>query len=287
MFLICSHRTAGETMQTAPPRAILEALRAKLARLEHGHAPSSGRPVLPFGIPAIDQTLPGGGLAAGALHEIAGAGAQAEHGTTAALLAAGLLARVPGMVLWVLERRDLFAPALAAVGLTPERVIYVEAGKPTTVLLVMEEGLRHRGLAGVVGELGGRLTLTASRRLQLAAEQSGVTSIALRRSRRFDDPALAEPNAATSRWRVAALPSPPPLPQAPQTPGLGRQRWRLDLTRCRGGEPQSWIVEAFDATGRLALVADLANRPAAPGANRPAAPGANRPAVPGAGRAVA
>jgi protein ImuA len=263
-------------MQTAPPIAILDDLRATLARLERGTAPRPGQPVLSFGIPAIDQALPGGGLAAGGLHEVAGTGAQVEHGTTAALLVAGLLARAPGMVLWVLERRDLFAPALAAVGLTPDRVVYVEAGKPATVLLVMEEGLRHRGLAGVVGEFGGRLSLTASRRLQLAAGQSGVTAFALRRFRCFDDPALAEPNAAATRWRVTALPSPPPLPHAPEMPGLGRQRWRLDLTRCRGGGPHCWIVEAFDATGRLALVADMADRPAAPGTDRPAAPEAGR-----------
>ena len=67
---------------------------------------------------------------------------------------------------------------------SPDRVIYAEAGKAATALLAMEEGLRHAGLAGVVGELSGRLTLTASRRLQLAAEQSGVTCFVLRRSRR-------------------------------------------------------------------------------------------------------
>ena len=65
-----------------------------------------------------------------------------------------------------------------------------EAGDAASVLLVMEEGLRHRGLAGVVGEVSGRMTLTASRRLQLAAEASGVVAFVLRRSRRHDDPAL-------------------------------------------------------------------------------------------------
>ncbi len=42
----------------------------------------------------------------------------------------------------------------------------------------MEEGLRHGGLAGVVGELV-RLPLTPSRRLQLAAEASGVIAFQL------------------------------------------------------------------------------------------------------------
>ncbi len=223
--------------------------------------------MLCFGIPAIDAHLPGGGLMAGALHEVAGDGPDAEHGTEAALLLAGLLARRRGPVLWAVRRHDLFAPALAAAGLHPDRVVFAEAG--SAVLLVMEEALRHPGLAGVVGEVG-RLGLTASRRLQLAAEGSGVTAFALRRFRRAADPALAEPNAATTRWRVAALPSPPPMPHAPQVPGLARARWRLDLVRCRGGAPATWTVEACDAQGRLALVTDLPDRSAAAGQRRAA-----------------
>ncbi len=78
---------------------------------------------------------------------------------------------------------------------------------------------------------------------------------ALRRSRNHADPALAEPTAATTRWRVSALPSPPPLPHAPKTPGLARARWRLDLLHSRGGEPASWIVEASDATGHPIFLA--------------------------------
>ena len=124
----------------------------------------------------------------------------------------------------------------------------------------MEEGLRHPGLAAVVGEIGGRFSLVASRRLQLAAEQTGILSIALRRSRIFDDPALREPTAAATRWMVAAVPSPPVIPGVQ---GVGRARWRLTLLRCRGGETGSWMTEACDATGCLGLVADLADGPAA------------------------
>jgi protein ImuA len=151
----------------------------------------------------------------------------------------------------------LFAPGLACAGLHPARLVFAEAGKD--VLAAMEEGLAHPGLAAVVGEFSGRLTLVASRRLQLGAEKSGVMATLLRRSRTFDDPMLAQPSAAVSSWRITALPSRPPLPHAPSVPGLGRALWRLDLTRCRGGEPGSWIVEACDATGHLALVADLAH----------------------------
>ena len=256
--------------QPKPLPQALAALRARIAGIERG-TPRRRRVTLPL-LPPIDAALPEGGLALGALHEIVSAGPDIEHGAAAALFIAGILARQRGPVLWAMERADLFAPGLAAAGLHPDRVIYAEAGKPTLVLQTMEEGLRHPGLAGVVGELGGRLSLTDSRRLQLAAETSGVAAFALRRSRRHDDPALGEPSAAITRWRIAALPSPPPLPHAPQTPGLGRQRWRLDLLRCRGGEAASWIVEACDAKGRLGLVADLADGPAAPERQR-AAPG--------------
>ncbi|MBV9251292.1 MAG: damage-inducible mutagenesis protein [Acetobacteraceae bacterium] len=247
-------------------KTLINSLRDQIARIERNGV-RHHRATLPLG-PAIDVALPEGGLAQGVLHEISSAGPDIEHGAAAALFIAGILARQRGKVLWALERGDLFAPALASAGLHPDRVIYAEAGKPAAILQVMEEGLRHRGLAGVVGELQGRLALTSSRRLQLAAESSGVTAFLLRRSRKHDDPALSEPSAAVTRWRIGVLPSSPPLSHAPETPGLGRQQWRLELTRCRGGEPHSWIVESCDAKGRLGVVSGLRDGPVAAGAWR-------------------
>ena len=57
-------------MRTSASLPVLNALRERIQRLEGGAA----RPhtVLPFGIKAIDQHLPEGGLALGALHEVAG-----------------------------------------------------------------------------------------------------------------------------------------------------------------------------------------------------------------------
>jgi hypothetical protein len=135
---------------------------------------------LPFGVKAIDERLPEGGLALGALHEVAGGGNGAIDGAAAALFAAGIAARTRGRVLWCVTRQDLFAPALAAAGLAPDRVIYVEAGDEKSVLACFEEGLRHDGLGAVVAEVA-RLSMTASRRLQLAAESSGAIGIAIRR----------------------------------------------------------------------------------------------------------
>jgi protein ImuA len=243
---------------TYAPSSAIPHLRERIARIERVHARGSAERPVPLDIAAIDRVLPTGGIRFGALHEAASAGPDTEHATAATLFIAGILARLDGPILWVLRQADLFAPGLAGAGLDPGRIVFAEAGKQ--VLPVMEEGFRHSGLAAVVAEHSGRLSLVASRRLQLAAEQSGVMGILIRRSQSFDDPVLNEPTAAVTSWRIAALPSPPALPHAPETPGLGRARWRLDLTRCRGGEPRSWIVEACDATGRLGLVPDPAHR---------------------------
>jgi protein ImuA len=214
--------------------------------------------VLPFDIAEVDAHVPGGGLQLGHLHEVIEGRAVSEYAGLATLFAAGVVARLAGPVLWCLRGRDLFAPALARIGLHPDRVIYCETWKDCDVLPAMEEGLKYRGLAAVIGEAA-RLSLTASRRLQLAAGESGVTAILIRRWHKATERAQAsEPNAAATRWRI----SPHPSPQK-HFDGLDRQHWHVELLRARGGEPCSWILEACDATGHLALPAALAERPAA------------------------
>ncbi len=238
------------------PTPVIADLRARIARIEAGDRPPCG--ALPFGLPEMDAALPGGGLALGALHEVAGGGSGAVDAAAAALFAAGIVARTKGQVLWCVTRPDLFAPALEQAGVDPDRVIYVEAGDEKTALACFEEGLRHGGLGAVVGEVS-RLSMTASRRLQLAAESSAAIGVAVRRWRRASDATdFGQPTAAATRWRVTALPS-APLP----VPGVGRARWLVELIRCRAGECAEFTVEACDAQGRLALAADLADRPAA------------------------
>jgi protein ImuA len=239
-----------------PRNELLEALRAEVRAIEGVHA-KAGAGTLPFGIAAIDGRLAGGGLAAASLHEIAPAGAGPGDDAAATLFLAGIAARrsaPAGTVLWALTRRDLFAPGLALAGLPPERLLQAECGHDEDVLAVMEEGLRHGGLAAVVGEVG-RAPMASARRLQLAAEENGVMALMLRRRRRSGEDPLGLPSTAATRWRVACLPS-APLP----APGVGRPRWRLDLVRQRGGEPCDWIVEGNDATGRLALSAEPRHR---------------------------
>jgi protein ImuA len=168
-------RELPSDMSTSTPLPVLEALRDRIQHLEGGGP--RRRSVLPFGIMAIDQHLPEAGLALGELHEVAGGGNGAIDGAAAALCAAGIAARTRGRVPWCIARQDLFAPAIAQVGLLPDRVICVEAGDEKSLLARFEEGLRHGALGAVVAEVA-RLSMTASRRLQLAAEGSGTIGIA-------------------------------------------------------------------------------------------------------------
>jgi protein ImuA len=240
-------------MLTVPVQ--IDALREQIRRIEAGDRVLRG--VLPFGVPQIDERLPGRGLALGALHEVAGGANGALDGAAAALFAAGILARTHGPILWCINRRDLFAPALAQAGLHPDRVIYAEAGSETAILACFEEGLRHGGLAGVVAEVA-RLPMTPSRRLQLAAETSGTIGIAIRRWRRPAEAAdFGQPTASTTRWRVTALPA-SRLP----VPGVGRPRWLVELIRARAGECADFELEACDEKGRVAIPAELVHRPA-------------------------
>ena len=232
----------------------LSTLRAAIARMERGGAGAGRHEAVPLGLAAIDDALPGGGLAAGAVHEVMGSAA----GGFAALLAG----RFAGPVLWcVMERSrsELYGPGLAVFGLDTRRLVVARCPSRQDMLWAMEEGLRDPALAVVIGEPDRAIALTASRRLQLAAETGGVTGLMLRRG--AEDGALS-PSAVFSRWRAESLPT-------LATPGA---RWRLELLRCRGGigeiQQRTWIVDWCDATRDLSLVSGSRHRPASSGETR-------------------
>ncbi len=259
-------------------QAGLAALRDQVRRIESGQGGARRqRPVLPLGLPALDEALPGGGLPLGALHEIEGERAEWDDGVTLGFCLA-ILARLnaassgsgggrPRHVLWVSRSGDLYPPALTALGLDPGRFILVRAKGEADLLWAMEEGLRCRRLAAVVGEVEG-LDRLAGRRLQLAAEASGVTAFALHR--RFRPRRRGrDASAALSRWRVTAAGS----CDAQDEMFIGRPRWRLDLLRCRGAAPGSWQVEWDDAACGFSLApalrdGSLATEPLAKGAQQ-------------------
>jgi protein ImuA len=254
-----------------------------LARLGGGTRPTSPSPPLARQVPSLSPLKGGEGKKAqrfslSARHGPLGDGE--GRGEVGDPRAAG-----SGPVLWCLRRPDLYGPGLMAHGLDPARLVLVTAARDDEILWAVEEGLcagSTAGLAAVVGELG-RLPMVAGRRLQLAAERSGVTALILRRWRNADEAAAGreQPSAALTRWRVAALSSvdiinePGANSSGARESGLGQPRWRVALLRCRGGMPGAWDVEVADATGHVSLSAELADRPAAPPEQR--ATGEQRP----------
>ncbi len=240
-------RSFPPLLDAAGKAAALAELRVQVRRLEGG---GGGGPVLPLGVAALDRHLPGGGLGLGCLHEVAGATAGDDGAAVG--FAAMVLARLVagrGRVVWLTRRRDLYPPGLAALGLGPEPLILVPVRRDRDALWAMEEALRHRRLAAVLGEVD-HLDLVASRRLQLAAEAMGVTGLLLR-------PPAPPPSAiaAVTRWRLTSLAGVVEASTGAADRALGGPRWHVELFRCRGGRPGRWLLD-WDGTrmiGREAL----------------------------------
>ncbi len=196
----------------------LEALRLQIRALE-GHRLEMPERVLPFAGRGLNAPLPGGGLKLGALHEFCASGIEGELSPAvtafAAIVAAEVLRKHDGFLLWAASRADCYPPGLACLGLDPSRIVWVECATDAGVLSVMEEALHSRALAAVLGEAGA-LSLKTARRLDAAARQSGTTALLLRRHRSKPLKAAGLAcGAAATRWRVSAVPgqtSRPPHP---------------------------------------------------------------------------
>lgn len=206
--------------------------------------------VVSAGAPGIDGALPWNGLPRARLHEIdAAAGDGAPAGFAATLVAR--LTGSDGLALWCrpssgAEAGAPYGPALARFGVAPDRLLFVAARRAPDVLWAMEEGLRARRFAVVIGEAGAP-DLTATRRLQLAAEAGGSTALLL------VTPRAGRLSAAVTRWQVNPRPA-----ERPEVAS-----WQLALMRCRGGGRGTWHVEWSHEALHLRVLAALADRPVA------------------------
>lgn len=145
-------------------------------------------------------------------------------------------------------------------------LIHVAAETPEDALFALEEGLRCRELAFVIGEITGNpraLDFTASRRLSLAAERYGVPLWLVRLDARPDI------GSARMRWNVRSAASPPPR-WNPEAPGMAS--WRAELFRARNHPPGEWILRDDGHSLGKATTPDPGDLAAAAG-DRPLAPG--------------
>jgi protein ImuA len=169
-----------------------------------------------LGIPALDHALPENGLPLACIHEVYG---EADDNTAARGFLATLLARLPpGPVIWIGIVPDLYMPGLQPFGIGPADLVHVEVRCSRDGLWAMEEALRWPGLRAVVAELDS-FDLTATRRLQLAAECSGVTGFLLSWK-------LQGLTSGVTRWHIRPAPG---------------EAWQIDLLRCKGGNTASAI----------------------------------------------
>jgi protein ImuA len=144
------------------------------------------------------------------------------------------------MVLWVQDRTSIRLTGRPCLHGLPQdlchRLIHVEARTPEDALFALEEGLRCRDFAFVLGEITGNpraLSFTASRRLSLTAERHGVPLWLVRVD------AVEDLSSARMRWKAGPAASPPGRwnATAPGTPS-----WLAELFRARGYPSGEWIL---------------------------------------------
>jgi protein ImuA len=225
-------------------------LRARLAKILATSGVSTeeddGQPShFTLGVDRIDTGLRGNagadGLPRATLHELHAV--EKADWTSAAAMAllwaqrCRNLGREERPILWIRESGEarrlgrLYPPGLAELGIDPSGLIHVDAPDSIAVLRAAADGVRSSAMGAVIIELSGKrpkgLDLTATRRLSLSSQKSGVLSLLLRSGSDADNPL---PTAAFSRWHVAAGPSSPLEANAP-----GHPVFDISLLRHRSG----------------------------------------------------
>lgn len=249
-----------------PSPALLRTLEENVRRIEGGFGRRDQRRHLSTGLAALDAALPGGGLAAGAVHELVsetdGAGswtwalwlaARAAEGGSPAHAGRGASSvtsrreRCPpgGYVVWLDGPCDFYPPAAAAWGIDPARLVIVRPADARQAYWIIDQTLRCPAVAAVIGAPP-PMQRAEARRLQLAAEAGGGIALLL-----YARPGKIGDSGAVSRWRIA------PAPSAAQ----GARRFCVTVERCRGGAaPPLVLIEVDHVAGLVAVSAVLADR---------------------------
>lgn len=219
-------------MLASSKQDIVHQLQREILRLQGTRPSASGK--VDLGLGPLLEAFPGKSFPTGAVHELISQRPENVAATSGFIsgLISGLM-RSGGACVWVSCTRRIYPPGLKAFGIEPDHIVFMDMRNEKEVLWATEEALKCGGLAAVVGEIR-ELNMIASRRMQLAVEQSRVTGLILR-----NQPRNLLPTAAVARWQVTHLPS---IVEAGM-PGPGAPRWNIELTRIRNGIPGSWVVE--------------------------------------------
>ena len=186
-----------------------------------------------LGAQEVDARLRGG-LSRYALHEIfAGQSADVATASAFALLLALRLPEPKGKIFWIAEEKQernsgrLYPPGLADLGFDPSSMVVVRTANMLDTLRAAADASRSKAASAVILEAHGgarMIDLTSTRRLSLAAVDSGVLALLLRVD------AMPMPSAASSRWQIRSAPSKEFSAAAPGLPTFD-----ISLLRHRGG----------------------------------------------------
>jgi protein ImuA len=195
-----------------------------------GYRSSLGTLPVQIDLGPVNEAFPNSQFPTGAIHEFVATEINtqvAASGFIAAIISS--LMKDSGVVLWISASRTIFPPALKAFNIDPGSVIFIDLKNEKEVAWALDEALKLKGLAAVVGEMHD-INFTASRRFQLAVEQSQVTGFLFNRKN------ISASNACLTRWRISARAS----VVEDDLPGLGFPCWKVELLKVRNGRPGAW-----------------------------------------------
>jgi protein ImuA len=181
----------------------------------------------------INEAFPNGVFPFSALHEFFCFN-QAEATASSVFIAGMLSSRLhkSSSIVWISSLQKIFPPSLKWFGIQPHQVLFIHVKKEKEVSWAINEALKCSSLSAVIGEMP-ELSLTASRRFQLAIEDAGVGCFIVR----------SNPKnlltSAVSRWHIKPIHS----KVEDDFPGVGHPRWRVKLLKVRNGKTGSWDIE--------------------------------------------
>lgn len=185
------------------------------------------------------------------VHEVGGAGASA--------FAFAMARQGAGPVLWIgpAHGTERLLPAGVACLLPCSRLIVVQAGDEADLLWSAEDALRSGAVGFVIAAPQKPLSLTAGRRLQLAAEAGRSTGLLIIRDGMGS-------NAAQTRWHCApewgAPESDAPEWDAPELHGRDSTLQRWSLTKNKEGTLGDWCVGWNEKARAICVVSPVGQR---------------------------
>jgi protein ImuA len=227
---------------TGSKSSIIAQLQKEILPLQ-GYKRTANSTELDLNLGPLKNAFPNAQFPLGAVHEFCFASPENAAATTG--FVSGIVAslmRNGAASVWISPSQTIFPPALHLFGIAPHQIIFIHLKKEKEIAWATEEALKCEGLAAVIAEVP-ELSFTASRRLQLAVEQSQVTGFLLR-----NNPRNLQTTACVTRWEISSLAG--QLEEG--MPGVGFPRWNVSLLKVRNGRPGTWQIESI--AGRFRMV---------------------------------